>query len=182
MANSDFSKLSDRNQSKLVSDIYKEISSFTESFPLRKRVYIRDMSKMPNNIYWLQDSSSKLAAFAFLDSNYIFKIGNIQLHTFSHTIAKKPGYMNRLLSHIFEERKEQDLILICKDFVYNTFNITNDIFIPLNPDQLEERWSELATLKTDFFGANEDFLSGVKRKKQMVYLKLTSNTKKQLNF
>jgi hypothetical protein len=181
MANSDFSILSDRNQSSLVTAMYKEVSSFTNTFCLRTRVYIRNISKIPGSIYWLQDSSNNLAAFAFMDPNYVFKLDNIQLQVLGHTIAKKNGYMHRLLTSILEQKKNQDLLLICKDFVYKSFNLEEGQFIALTPLELKEKWSALAEYKTDYFGVkNETLYSGLNRKNQNVYLKLTPETRASL--
>lgn len=183
MANSDFSTLSNRNQSSLVSAIYKEISAFTGSFCLRPRVYIRNLSKIPGSIYWLQDGNNKLAAFAFIDPNHIFQIKGVTIQTLGHTIAKKPGYMPRLLNYLLEQKKDQNLALICKEFVYKSLNLKEGLFIPLKPFDIKKKLPELANFKTDYFGVKNEFLaSALSRKNQIIYLKLTPEAKQKLNF
>lgn len=179
MANSDFSLLtSNRVKSGLVSDISKDIKCNSSRFPIRERVYIKTLAEKAGNIYWLHDDSYKLTAFALMDSNYIFEVGGIKLKTIGHTIAKKQGYMGRVLKSMLDDHKNQNLIIICRDFVYNALNLNPSEFICLTSLELKERWPGLANLKTDYFNVKNDiFVNGLIRKNLIVSIKKTDSVK-----
>jgi hypothetical protein len=182
MANSNFTQLTSRNKSSLVTAIHKEITYYSSSFCIRERVYVNKLTKDDDNIYWLQAENKQLAAFAIMDPNYEFEVEGIKLHTIGHTISKRPGYMERILTHIFKRHPEKSLILLCKEFVAKSLDIASYGMKCITPLELEEHWPELASLKTDYFNVkNEPLKNGMIRKQHNLYIKITDKDRDQLD-
>ncbi len=180
MANSDFSTLSLRNKSSLVTAIHKEITYYSSTFCIRERVYINKLSKAKNNIFWLEDETKKLVAFAIMDPNYEFETDGIKIKTIGHTISKRPGYMERILRHIFNTHAGQTVAVLCKEFVANSLDLASFGAKNINPLELQERWPSLAKTSSDYFNVNENFVSGLIRKQHNFYIKLSKEDESKL--
>jgi hypothetical protein len=183
MANSDFSHLTSKNRSALISSIYKEVSYYSETFCYRERAYLNKLSKIPQSIYWLSEGIDRLTAFTIVDSNYRFNVKNTEIVSFGHTISKKQGVMERLLKHIMDTYKENSLVTFCKKFVGDSLNLTTLGFEELNPEELKNTLPELADHKTSYFGVkNENLYSALIRKQYFVYLKVNEKDKTDLKW
>jgi len=182
MANADFSKLSTRARSALVTAIHNEITYYSNTFCIRPRAYINRLTKKNDNIYWLDDESKNLAAFAILDSNHTYQVDGISLQTLGHTISKRQGYMQRILSHIFKAKKNQSIALLCKDFVARSLAVIGGKTVEISPNDLSKIWPALAQTKTNYFNVeDEPLINGMIRKQHNLYLSLTEDDKQKLS-
>ena len=176
MAFKSFSKLSSRNQSSLVSQLHKLIAYYGEIFSPRERVYLKNLSKKDGSIYWLEDDEKKLVAATIVDHNYIFNINDINLKTLGHTVSKRPGQMDRILSHIFSDNEDSSMVLLSRPTI--AASIQNELFdlIQFSPVDLVNLWPELANTKTDYFNITKGTLvEGMSRKNHHLYLKLSAS-------
>ncbi len=185
MAFKSFSKLSSRNQSSLISQLYKLISYYGDIFSARERTYLKSLSQKDGAIYWLEDEEKNLSAAAIVDPNYIFEVDGIKLNTLGHTVSKRPGQMDRILSHIFADFSEQSLIILTRPNIAGSIQYEALNLISFSPVDLISVWPELADQKTDYFNTTKETLAeGMGRKQYHLYLKLSSedlNTLKNLN-
>jgi hypothetical protein len=173
MAFKSFSKLSSRNQSSLVSQLHKLIAYYGEIFSPRERVYLKNLSKKDGSIYWLEDDEKKLVAAAIADYNYTFNINDLEVRTLGHIVSKRPGQMDRILSHVFSDNEDSIIILLSRPAV--AASIQNEIFnlVQFTPVDLVTLWPELANTKTDYFNiTKETLVEGMNRKNHHLYLKI----------
>jgi hypothetical protein len=181
MAFKSFTKLTPRNQSALISQLHKMMNYYSSIFSTRERVYLKKISKTDGSIYWLEDDAKKLAASALLDPNYVFSIGSIRLQSLGHTISKRPGLMDRLLSHIFGDHGEKSIMLLCKPFVAQSISADEFELKSISPAELAEICPELAKAETDYFNVkNEPLGSALNRKDHHIYFRFTEKDKKEL--
>ncbi len=154
--------------------MHKLINYYSSIFATRERVHLKKISQHDGSIYWLEDDTKKLAASAILDPNYSFSIGPINLKTLGHTISKRPGQMDRLLNHVFEDHKENSIMFLCKPFVAESISSEEFKLTELTPVELGEIWPELANIKTDYFNVkNEPLAQGMNRKQHNAYFKFS---------
>jgi hypothetical protein len=173
MAQKSFSKLSTRNQSTLVSQIYKLINYYSSVFPTRERVYIKKLTKDDGNIYWVEDTEKELIATAIVDPNHSFQVGNVNLLTFGHTISKRLGQMERILNHIFTDYDNRSLALVAKSFVAESIGFRDFGLVEFKPHELTDLWPEFSGLKTDYFNVHgESLVSALGRKEHSLFVKL----------
>jgi hypothetical protein len=173
MAFKSFSKLSSRNQSSLVSQLHKLIAYYGEIFSPRERVYLKNLSKKDGSIYWLEDDEKKLVAAAIADHNYTFIVNDLEVKTLGHIVSKRPGQMDRILSHVFADNEDSIMILLSRPAV--AASIQNELFnlIQLTPVDLITLWPELANIKTDYFNiTKETLVEGMNRKNHHLYLRI----------
>lgn len=176
MAYKSFSKLSSRNQSSLVSQLNQLISYYGEIFCPRERVYLKNLSKTEGTIYWLENEDKKLVAAAIVDKNYTFTANGVTLTTLGHTISKRPGQMDRILTHIFSDYQDNSLVLLCRPGIAE--GIQTQIFdlVPMTALELTTYWPELAHIQTDYFNTSKETLAqGMDRKQHYIYIKLSSS-------
>lgn len=174
MANKNFSKLSSRNQSALVSQLHKLICYYSSIFCTRERVYIKNLAKTDGNVYWLEDDNKNLMAVALLDPKYVFTALGIDFLTLGHTISNKSGQMERLLHHLFSDHDNRSLILLCKSFVAESLNFKEYKLVQFNPVELETIFPELSEITTDYFNVkNERLNQGMARKEHLAYIKFS---------
>jgi hypothetical protein len=172
MAFKSFKKLSSRNQSTLISQLHKLINYYSSIFATRERIHLKKISQQDGSIYWLEDDTKKLAASAILDPNYSFSIGPIHLKTLGHTISKRPGQMDRLLNHVFQDHKDNSIMFLCKPFVAESISSDEFDLTELTPVEMSQIWPELANIKTDYFNVkNESLSQGMSRKQHNAYFK-----------
>ncbi|MEM1311995.1 MAG: hypothetical protein AAGF07_00860 [Patescibacteria group bacterium] len=171
MAFKSFSKLSSRNQSSLISQLHKLIVYYGEIFSPRERVYLKNLSKVDGAIYWLEDDEKKLAAAAIVDQNYFFEVNGLTVKTLGHTVSKRPGQMDRILSHIFTDNEDSVMILLSRPAIAASLQHNLFKLIQFSPIDLITNWSELANTKTDYFNITKETLAeGMSRKNHHLYL------------
>ncbi|MEI6728527.1 MAG: hypothetical protein WCK98_02685 [bacterium] len=174
MAQKSFSKLSTRNQSTLVSQIYKLINYYSSVFPTRERIYIKKLSKDDGNIYWVEDTEKELIATAIVDPNHSFNVAGVNLLTFGHTISKRLGQMERILNHIFTDYDDKSVALLAKPFVAQSIGFSDFGLVEFKPHELTDLWPEFAGMKTDYFNVHgESLVSALGRKEHSLFVKLT---------
>lgn len=181
MAYKKFSSLTSRNQSSLVTQIHKLINYYGGIFVPRERSYLKKLSNTSDSIYWLEDDERKLIAVSIIDPNYTFNVDGIELHTLGHTIAKRPGQMERIFNHIWSDYEEKSILLLCRQTLASVLELKELGLIPFKPTDLLIKWKNLATLNTDYFNmSDEDLYTGMERKQYGLYLKLTPQDQQKL--
>lgn len=174
MANKTFSKLTTRNQGNLVSQIHKMIKKYVDFFAIRERVYIKQLSKIDGSIYWLSDQNNELIAMAMLEPDHTFELDGIEYKTLGHVITKKNGVMDRVISHIWEDHKENNVIAFSRPSLSHALHTEETILVDFNPLELLENWPEMAKKTTSYFNVrNECIYQALGRKGQNLYLKLS---------
>jgi hypothetical protein len=174
MANKTFQKLTTRNQGNLVSQIHKMIKNYVDFFAIRERVYIKQLSKLDGSIYWLSDQNNELIAMAMLEPDHQFELDNFQYKTLGHVIAKKIGIIDRVISHIWEDHKEDNVIAFSRPSLSHALHTDETILVDFNPLELLENWPEMAKKTTSYFNVrNESVYQALSRKGQNLYLKLS---------
>jgi hypothetical protein len=174
MANKTFQKLTTRNQGNLVSQIHKMIKNYVDFFAIRERVYIKQLSKLDGSIYWLSDQNNELIAMAMLEPDHQFELDNFQYKTLGHVIAKKIGIIDRVISHIWEDHKNDNVIAFSRPSLSHALHTDDTILIDFNPLELLENWPEMAKKTTSYFNVrNESVYQALSRKGQNLYLKLS---------
>jgi hypothetical protein len=174
MANKTFQKLTTRNQGNLVSQIHKMIKNYVDFFAIRERVYIKQLSKLDGSIYWLSDQNNELIAMAMLEPDHQFELDNFQYKTLGHVIAKKIGIIDRVISHIWEDHKDDNVIAFSRPSLSHALHTDDTILIDFNPLELLENWPEMAKKTTSYFNVrNESVYQALSRKGQNLYLKLS---------
>lgn len=182
MAYKSFSNLTSRNQSHIISQLYKLINYYGSFFCTRERSYLKELSKKDSSIYWLEGQKHTLVASAIVDENHSIKtkVGNFKI--FSHTISTHPGQMDRILQHVIADHKDDSLIFLGKEFMADSMELHNYGFIGVDPVELLEKWPELGTYKTSFFNVqNESLASGTSRKQYKIYFKLHPEAKQKMS-
>jgi hypothetical protein len=181
MAFKSFTKLSPRNQSSLISQLHKMLNYYSSIFSTRERIYLKRISQHDGSIYWLEDDTKKLAASAILDPNYVFSLGPIKLHSLGHTVSKRPGLMDRLLSHIFGDHAEKSIMFLCKPFVADSISADEFELKQITPTELMELCPDLASHKTDYFNVkNEPLAQAMDRKGHHIYFRFSIKDKELL--
>jgi hypothetical protein len=174
MANKTFQKLTTRNQGNLVSQIHKMIKNYVDFFAIRERVYIKQLSKLDGSIYWLSDQNNELIAMAMLEPDHQFELDNFQYKTLGHVIAKKIGIIDRVISHIWEDHKEENVIAFSRPSLSHALHTDETTLVDFNPLELLENWPEMAKKTTSYFNVrNESVYQALSRKGQNLYLKLS---------
>lgn len=174
MAHKTFSKLTVRNQGNLVSQIHKLIKNYVDFFAIRERVYIKQLSKIDGSIYWLSDQNNELIAMAMLEPDHEFELDGIKYKTLGHVIAKKTGIIDRVISHIWEDHKNYNVIAFSRPQLSHALHSEGESIIAFNPIELMEFWPEMAKKTTSYFNVrNESVYQALSRKGQNLYLKLS---------
>ncbi len=174
MANKTFQKLTTRNQGNLVSQIHKMIKNYVDFFAIRERVYIKQLSKLDGSIYWLSDQNNELIAMAMLEPDHKFELDNFEYKTLGHVIAKKIGIIDRVISHIWEDHKGENVIAFSRPSLSHALHTEDTQLVDFNPLELLENWPEMAKKTTSYFNVrNESVYQALSRKGQNLYLKLS---------
>lgn len=174
MANKTFSKLTVRNQGNLVSQIHKIIKNYVDFFAMRERVYIKQLSKLDGTIYWLSDQNNELIAMAMLEPEHHFELDGLEYRTLGHVIAKKIGIIDRIISHIWEDYKDDNVIAFSRPSLSHALHTNDTLLIDFSPSELLENWPEMAKKTTSYFNVrNETVYQALSRKAQNLYLKLS---------
>ena len=177
MAYKTFSRLSSRNQSNLITQLHKMISYYGEVFCSRERLYLKNLSKQENTIYWLEDEQKKLIASVIVDLNYTFDVDGIKLIPISHTVSKRPGQMDRIINHICTDYTDQNLVVPTRSIIASSIQLDNYGFFSMSPVEMVTFWPNLAQIKTDYFNThNETLAAGLSRKNQNLYIRINQST------
>jgi hypothetical protein len=174
MANKSISKLTPRNQGNIVSQIHKLIKTYVDFFVIRERVYIKNLAKIDGTIYWLADPNNELIAMAILEPTHEFELDGVLYKTLGHIISKKIGIIDRVISHIWEDHKEINVIAFSRPNLSHALVNGGEKLVEFSTIDLMNIWPEMANRKTDYFNVkNETTLQAMMRKSQNLYIKFS---------
>jgi len=174
MAFNNFNRLPTRNQSSLVTQLHKLISYYGEIFPSRERAYLKTLSMTDKSVYWLEDEEKKIVATAIIDPNHQISLDNLKLTVLGYLISRRPGQIDRILSHIWSDYENESIALLSRPALAAAINTEDLGLISLTPHEIELSWPNLASTKTNFFNITNEILSkAMDRKNYHLFLKIT---------
>jgi len=181
MAFKSFSKLSSRNQSSLITQIHNLINYYSYFFAPRERNYLKKLSEIDGNIYWVEDNQKKLAATALIEPDHEMNFHGVKLKPLGYTLTKIPGQMENILHHIWSDYKNHSLFMCIKPSLACSLGLEELEMLELTPLDLAVAIDGGADLKTDYFNIpQEKLVSALQRKQQHFYIKLSPKDKKVL--
>lgn len=176
MAYKSFRTLTSRNQSSLITQFHKLINYYSDFFCPRERSYLKAISQKDESIYWLEDDEHKVVAFAVVDPNYDLFVSGIRLKVLSYTISRRPGQMDRIMTHIWSDYEHASIVLLCRKTIAKGLDLEALDLIELSPLDIKNYWPEFGALETTYFNLkHETMLDGLIRRGQYVYLRLSQN-------
>ncbi len=181
MARTKFSVLNSRQQSSVITQILNLIDYFSSIFPIRERKYLKNISREEGKIYWLDDLNKKVVAIGLVEHNHIFSTYETTFLPIGHIISTVNGLAENIINHILEDYQKDNIILLAKPSLADSFEYKNFDFIPFNPLELEKYLPDLSNYKTSYFNvSNEPLKNALIRKNYYVYIKLNFETKEKL--
>jgi hypothetical protein len=170
-------RLTKRRQGELIGQIHKTICCYSDFYVTRARVYLKDVAKESDSVYWLENpKTGDITSLALVEPKYKFEVDNITLTTVGHTISKIQNQIQNILDHLFGDYAEANLLIYCRPLFAKAMQIEERYdFIAFTPDEIKELWPNLANMSTDYFNvtAGETITSGTARKGYTIYLKLS---------
>jgi hypothetical protein len=181
MAFNNFHRLPTRNQSSLVTQLHKLIHYYGEIFPARERSYLKTLTSLERSIYWLEDEEKKMVATAIVDPNHHISLDGIDLVVLGYLISRRPGQIDRILAHVWSDYEFKSILLLSRPALAAAINKEDLGLVALSPLELEQVWSELANVKTNFFNiSNETLSKALDRKNYQIFLRITEEDKQKL--
>lgn len=169
-----------RRQGEVIGQVFRLITCYNEFFAPRPRVYIKELAKSPNSIYWLQNSKTEeVTTIAIIDKNYSFTSNDIKFHILGHTITKMANQMHNILEHLLGDHHKDNLIYFSKEIFGKAVGICENYgFIPFSVMELQEFFPNIATYSTSYFGidAGEKICTAMERKEYLAYVRLSVET------
>lgn len=177
MAYKSFNHLTIRNQGNIVTQIHKLIKSYVDFFVMRERVYIKNLAKIDGSIYWISVTNNELLAMALLEPEHNFELEGVSFKTLGHIIARKPGVIDRVIRHIWEDNKNDNIIAFSKPRLAHAILDSNEKIVEFNALDLATRWPSMGNRITSYFNIrNEKTMQAMLRKDQHLYIKFTIDT------
>jgi len=180
MAFKSFARLSPRNKGSIIGQIHKLIKYYGDFFCIRERPYLRDLSEKDGNIYWIAEGANSLIAIALVEPEYVFTIADVVLKSVGYLISKKPGYMDRLLQHIWSDLDNSSIILFSKPSLATHISLNELNLTELNATELASFFPQFADYKTTYFNVHETLSEGLKRRGYNIYLRITEDDEKKI--
>jgi len=174
MALKSFTKLSSRNRGSIVSQIHKLMKMYGDFFCVRERAYLRNLSNTDGTIYWIPEGANNLVAMAIIEPDFTFTINDYNFHSIGYLISKKPGFINRVLQHIWSDFEDENLILFSKPSLAERIPPSEFGLIECTPDFLQENCPELANQVTSYFSIPETLAEGLRRRGYNAYFKFSA--------
>lgn len=169
-------RLTTRRQGEIVGQIYKLIVCYSEFFIPRSRVYLKDVAKQENTIYWLENAKNgEITAIALIEPKYKLTIDELELTTIGHTLSKVNNQMHNILDHLLSDYKDCNLILLSRELFAQAMQIESKYkFLSLDAVQLLDLWPNLANQPSDYFNltSGETIAQGMSRKGYKLYLRI----------
>jgi|GEM_PF-1644956 len=183
MAYKNPTKLTSRRQGEIIGQVFRLISCYSDFFPSRSRVYLKDVAAANNNLYWLeQDKTGEVTAIAMVESKYQFQTNGITIQSVGHILSKINNQIHNILTHLTGDYKESNLAIFCRPSIAKALDIENNFgFFELNAVQLLQLWPDLAGVVTDYFNTEETLAAGLSRRGYNLYIKLTENSLAELS-
>lgn len=180
MAYKNIHKLTARRQGEVIGQIFRLITCYNDFFVPRPRVYIKEISKENNSIYWLQNSKTdEVSAVAIMDTKHVLECINLKFYILGHTITKVGNQMNNIMDHILGDYQDSNIIYFSKAIfgeAIGAFEKYN--FIPFDCQEIESNFPSLGQLTTEYFGigTGEKIIDAMKRKGYTAYIKFSEET------
>lgn len=176
-------RLSGRRQGEIIGQVYKLIVCHSDFFVPRNRVYLKDVAKVENSIYWLENpKTSEITALTLVEPKYQMDLNDVKLVVIGHTLSKIRNQMHNILDHLFSDYLDQSMVF----FLRESFGVALMLeqkysFVRINSEELNHLWPEMALTETDYFNlpSGEYISQGLARKQYYVYLRLTEVDKQK---
>ena len=177
-------RLSGRRQGEIIGQVYKLIVCHSDFFVPRNRVYLKDVAKVENTIYWLESpKTSEITALTLVEPKYALELNDIKLVVIGHTLSKVRNQMHNILDHLFSDYVDSNIAF----FLRESFGVALMLeekynFVKINSDEINHLWPEVALVETDYFNlpSGERISQGMARKQHFIYLRLTELDKQKL--
>jgi hypothetical protein len=169
-------RLTIRRQGEIVGQIYKFICCYSDFFVPRTRVYLKEVSKVEDTMYWLENAkTNEVTAIALVEPKYKINIDGIEIITVGHTLSKINNQMPNILDHLLGDYQDKSIMILSRSLFAGAMQLEEKYgFVSYSPDLINIKWPDLAGQVTDYFNlaSGETLFHGLNRKGYNVYLRL----------
>jgi len=114
-----------RNRSSIVSQLHKLIVRYSPLVPIRERSYINKLAQKGDSLYWLEENKNVLVAAVLIEREFNLTIGEIELVNVGCFVSTKPGTMDRILEHIWQDIGQENIFIFCRPFLADSLGLIN---------------------------------------------------------
>ncbi|GAB4145134.1 MAG: hypothetical protein OHK0017_04400 [Patescibacteria group bacterium] len=124
---------------------------------MRERAYINRISQRGDSIYWLEENKNVLVAAALVEHEFNIDVDGINLINVGCFVSAKPGTMERILDHIWQDIGQENIYTMCRPLLADSLGLVNHRrrLVKFTSDELMELYPALAEQKTSYFNTSK---------------------------
>lgn len=127
---------------------------------MRERAYINKIAQRGDSVYWLEENKNVLVAAALIEHDFNLLIDDMELINIGCFVSAKPGTMERILDHIWQDIGTQNIYALCRPLLADSLGLVNAKrkLIKFTSEELFELYPSLAEQKTSYFNTSRQSL------------------------
>ena len=114
-----------RNRSSIVSQLHKLIVRYSPLVPIRERSYINRVAQKGDSLYWLEENKNVLVAAVLVERDFNIVLGETEIINIGCFVSTKPGTMDRILEHIWQDLGTENIYVLCRPFLADSLGLIN---------------------------------------------------------
>ncbi len=172
-----------RNRSSIVSQLHKLIVRYSPLVPIRERSYINKIAQKGDSLYWLEENKNVLVAAVLVERDFNLNLGGVEVLNIGCFVSTKPGTMDRILEHIWQDMGGENIYILCRPFLADSLGLINNKrrLVRFSPEEVFESASELANYPTSYYNiTRQTFYQAMVANQVSLYIQFNENSIDQL--
>lgn len=142
-----------RNRSSIVSQLHKLIVRYSPLVPIRERSYINKIAQKGDSLYWLEENKNVLVAAVLIERDFNIVLGEAEMINVGCFVSTKPGTMDRILEHIWQDIGTENIYILCRPFLADSLGLINSKrkLVRFSAEEVFELAPDLANAHTSYY-------------------------------
>jgi len=152
--------------------------------PIRERSYINKIALKGDSVYWIEENKNVLVAAVLIERDHNIIIGETEIVNIGCFVSTKPGTMDRILEHIWQDFGTSNIFVLCRPFLADSLGLVNPKrnLVRFTADEILESASDMASSQTLYYNTTKQTLFQAMISNQVnFYLQLNSDSITQLD-
>ena len=173
-----------RNRSSIVSQLHKLIVRYSPLVPIRERAYINKIAQKGDSLYWLEENKNVLVAAVLVERDFNIVLGETEVINVGCFVSTKPGTMDRILEHIWQDLGSENIYILCRPFLADSLGLINHKrnLVRFTADEIKDLAPDLADSHTSYYNMTRQTLNQAMLANQVnLYIQLNSDSVEKLS-
>jgi hypothetical protein len=112
-------------------------------------------------LYWLEENKNVLVAAVLVERDFNLILGETEVVNIGCFVSTKPGTMDRILEHIWQDLGNENIYILCRPFLADSLGLINEKrnLVRFTADEIMDLAPDLANSPTSYYNMSRQTLN-----------------------